>query len=998
MSSVRKESALSKNDSVEKILILEAFWEKCIKEYNQEGVDYLKSQLKKYMKARPSSSHLQIEQNINQINASMTCEAFKHALNWITPLEAKLIDLFENLKIVEQIERRESKEFPVKLNAVDLEMVSEYLKEMKISVSMAIGNIHDKTSHLLYSPGMPSAASFAIHSVTKIFTGMLALKMVEKGIISEEMLKQPIKNLINEKAWELLPGQVRTHLQDNAITLYQLMIHHGGLGDYYHNEGGYRKALEQKDSVAPRVDQVKDFLQFAEDKIYPPGEEHYSNLGITLVGLAIEEAYRRVDLEANLDFDGILYEYLIKPAKLDRADFSKNIPSTGRFNENDPIAQHWVGGPAGGYWATPETLDQFGRWLYKECATNPDFMLLAKKYGQEFYKEDRNVIEHSGTFNSASAFFYLSLTTGNMLNILSDQQLIAPILMSTIRRSMFRGGAETLTQVEKAKTNSKSSTLVSLKELAQQDQAARKPPNRPNQMEDKARRNRANEVITELESEHKATVEDYYYAAMIFNHGNGEDDLSKAHNYATKSKNMGYFAGITYSGNTWLFAATYDRLQLESSVPKPQKFGTQYSAEDNDRMGYIKDDLRPHEKGYFFDKEKINKDRKNIGLGTLEDQEKDWGIIRPKEEEASSATMRLDVSPSASTSASTQTDEKANNTWSTSNALTPEFKQSIVEHAIASGRNANCFFQSFFHTLTAQSPETLNAIKIKYKDSIAAFVDTFNSQLSLKPSVDFDRIIDISKKLHPLERECLFGPILRHTYDTMIDRNILSGSKLKHGPDDIMYAFQTRVFCNAFGAEYHVYMNEEQFNLVKKGGMPAETAERVVATQFEINGRAFYHDFPPEQALKNGKMFELNIVYADRHLNYTLGDSESNNKYTKLIIPKEISKFGGVYAERATDEVAAPLAKEGLEFTAIANGLCERFQLTRSEKTFTTTAHTVIALGVSSLRLKIEEKGTLPESSKLKEESFSPLASSSAIEINNDKGGKQVFVSRKRGG
>lgn len=515
-----------------------------------------------------------------------------------------------------------------------------------------------------------------------------------------------------------------------------------------------------------------------------------------------------------------------------------------------------------------------------------------------------------------------------------------------------------------------------LKELAEQDQAARKPPNRPNEAEDKARRNRAGEIITQLESEHKATKEDYYYAAMIFNHGSGEDDLSKAHDCATKSKNMGYFAGITYGGNTWLFAATYDRLQLESSVPKPQKFGTQYSAEDDDRMGYIKDDLRPHEKGYLFDKEQINKDRKTIGLSTLEDQEKDWGIVR----------------------VSTHAEEKTNNAVSASNSLTSEFKQSIVEHAIASGRNANCFFQSFFHTLTAQSPETLNAIKIKYKDSIAAFVDTFNKQLSLEPPVDFDRIIEISKKLHPLERECVFGPILRHTYDTMIDYNILSGNKLKHGPDDIMYASQTGVFCNAFGGEYHVYMNEEQFNLGKTGGMPAETAERVATTQFEINGRAFYHDFPPEQVLKSGKMFELNIVYADRHLNYTLGNSESNNMHTKLIVPKEISKFGGIYAEKAIDETAAPLAKEGLEFTDIANGLCERFQLTRSTKTFATTARTAIALGISSSGLKTEEKETSSNSSKSKAESLSTIPSSPKIEIANDKSDKEVFVLRKRGG
>lgn len=73
-----------------------------------------------------------------------------------------------------------------------------------------------------------------------------------------------------------------------------------------------------------------------------------------------------------------------------------------------------------------------------------------------------------------------------------------------------------------------------------------------------------------------------------------------------------------------------------------------------------------------------------------------------------------------------------------SDKLTPEFKQSIVEHAISSGRDANCFFQSFFHTLTAQDSDTLNTIKQEYKDSINAFVDTFNKVLSLE--LDFGQL------------------------------------------------------------------------------------------------------------------------------------------------------------------------------------------------------------------------------------------------------------------
>lgn len=62
-----KENYLSKNDSLEKNLILVAFWKKCIKKPDKEGIDYLKTQLRKYMLDRSSTFQSQIEQNINRI-------------------------------------------------------------------------------------------------------------------------------------------------------------------------------------------------------------------------------------------------------------------------------------------------------------------------------------------------------------------------------------------------------------------------------------------------------------------------------------------------------------------------------------------------------------------------------------------------------------------------------------------------------------------------------------------------------------------------------------------------------------------------------------------------------------------------------------------------------------------------------------------------------------------------------------------------------------------
>lgn len=254
-----------------------------------------------------------------------------------------------------------------------------------------------------------------------------------------------------------------------------------------------------------------------------------------------------------------------------------------------------------------------------------------------------------------------------------------------------------------------------------------------------------------------------------------------------------------------------------------------------------------------------------------------------------------------------------------------EFNLSIVNHAVASGRDANCFFQSFIHTLTNQESSILEAIQTKYPDSIKAFVDTFNNQLNLNPTIDFTKIIEISRSLHPLERETVFGPILRHTYNTMIDRNLLQGSKLKHHPDAIVFQPQTIAFANAFGSEIKAYMSEEQLELSIKDGMPQDIAVRIKLTGFEINDRVFYCDNAP-QSFQNGKLFDLNLVYADKHLNYTLGSSQKNNEQLSQVTTKRTDTKDGIFAIGPASGTNAPLA-EHLTFGEIVTGLCKRFSL-----------------------------------------------------------------------
>lgn len=65
--------------------------------------------------------------------------------------------------------------------------------------------------------------------------------------------------------------------------------------------------------------------------------------------------------------------------------------------------------------------------------------------------------------------------------------------------------------------------------------------------------------------------EDFYHAAMIFQHGETSGDYWRAHDLARKGAELGHRAA------RWLAAAAYDRWLMRQG--KPQKYGTQYVSE-----------------------------------------------------------------------------------------------------------------------------------------------------------------------------------------------------------------------------------------------------------------------------------------------------------------------------------------------------------------------------------------------------------------------------------
>jgi len=151
------------------------------------------------------------------------------------------------------------------------------------------------------------------------------------------------------------------------------------------------------------------------------------------------------------------------------------------------------------------------------------------------------------------------------------------------------------------------SVSVELKELYEADQADRTfatPPTAEQWQEitrrDKARRDRVMELVGAAALE---SGDDYFHAAMVFQHAEGSEDILVAHILAT-------IAG--FKGNEdaqWLSAAALDRYLHR--IDRPQVLGTQYVRRSADE---------PWSQG-AYDKKLPDAIRAAFGVPTLKEQE-----------------------------------------------------------------------------------------------------------------------------------------------------------------------------------------------------------------------------------------------------------------------------------------------------------------------------------------------------------------------------------------
>lgn len=297
----------------------------------------------------------------------------------------------------------------------DLKNLKEYIQDTQFSGVVYLSD--DRGAYRICSEKFDSKKEdelvFAIHSVGKVYTGILTLIMLQEGVIEESTLFSPLE--VDGFTFQSLPHSVQKHIR--VTTLYDTMVHKGGFGDYL---GKYVETIQESlnaKKTPPILNKPEDFLPFADAEIFTlePGTSRYSNLGILLVGLSMQHHYQKIE---PLDYNSILKKHILD--KVGTVLFCSK-PLHGHFNEQDPAAEYLCGSPAGGYWTTVKDLHKFGEWIRKKCMQEPDFMRLIEKYGQEFYSATNREIVHGGGIPSSSAFFSVFLDSGITIAIASDK-------------------------------------------------------------------------------------------------------------------------------------------------------------------------------------------------------------------------------------------------------------------------------------------------------------------------------------------------------------------------------------------------------------------------------------------------------------------------------------------------------------------------------------------------------------------------------------------------
>lgn len=221
---------------------------------------------------------------------------------------------------------------------------------------------------------------FRLASVTKQFTAMLVMQLVEKGKIK-----------LDGKLSEYLP-YYRKDIGEK-ITIHQILSHTAGLANYTNN----RQFMQDESSI--KVSPKEFVLKYcSEDLIFEPGTKwEYSNSGFFILGLVIEELTGKT-------WEENLHENILTPAGMLNSGYEHSdrtyenqakgyVRTLGEYKPSKFIDMT-IPYSAGSMYSTIEDMYKWDRILYTD-------KLLGKEYREKMFTPVMNnygygwqIIEH----------------------------------------------------------------------------------------------------------------------------------------------------------------------------------------------------------------------------------------------------------------------------------------------------------------------------------------------------------------------------------------------------------------------------------------------------------------------------------------------------------------------------------------------------------------------------------------------------------------------------
>ncbi|OTG87474.1 hypothetical protein B9T31_02930 [Acinetobacter sp. ANC 4558] len=292
-----------------------------------------------------------------------------------------------------------------------------------LALSNPQGNIfinHGVQSHQNSKP-ITSDTIFEIGSISKIFTNvLLAQHIIDKKI----SLDAPAQNYM--PADIVLPKK-----NGKEITLFDLATHHSGLPSVPPKI--FKAPIENPYADLTRQD-LAEFLQHYELSRLPGEAFEYSNIGTTLIGLALENV-------AGKPYEELVQSIILNP--LGMSETWANVPKNKNdryaegYNSQGTATSHWDLGvflPAGGWHSTARDMSRFlnAASQIKETPLSPAFSLMLShtrpidtesdlKIGLGWIISNQNIVWHNGMTGGFSAITGYRLDNKHGVLILSNQ-------------------------------------------------------------------------------------------------------------------------------------------------------------------------------------------------------------------------------------------------------------------------------------------------------------------------------------------------------------------------------------------------------------------------------------------------------------------------------------------------------------------------------------------------------------------------------------------------